>query len=108
MKTRRDFLTQAPLGLLGAVVAGGALAQTGQNPTPTTPPPGSPGAFNTAPPVGPKLSTATFVEAEKLAQVSMTEAQREMAVANWPTSMAALLERRTGPRKVALEDGLAP
>jgi Asp-tRNA(Asn)/Glu-tRNA(Gln) amidotransferase A subunit family amidase len=105
MKTRRDFLTQAPLGLLGAVVAGGALAQTGES---TTPPPGSPGAFNTAPPVGPKLTTATFAEAEKLQQVTMTEAQREMAVANWPTSMAALLERRTGPRKVALEEGLAP
>ncbi len=108
MKTRRDFLTKAPLGLLGAMVAGSALAQTGQNPAPGTPPPGSPGAFNTAPPVGPKLTTATFVEAEKLAQVSMNEAQREMAVANWSTSMAALLERRTGPRKVALEDGLAP
>ncbi|MGN6383092.1 MAG: amidase [Dyella sp.] len=105
MKTRRDFLTQAPLGLLGAVVAGGALAQTGET---TTPPPGSPGAFNTAPPVGPKLTTATFAEAEKLQQVTMTEAQRAMAVANWPTSMAALLERRTGPRKVALEEGLAP
>ena len=105
MKTRRDFLTQAPLGLLGAVVAGGALAQTGES---TTPPPGSPGAFNTAPPVGPKLTTATFAEAEKLQQVTMTEAQRAMAVANWPTSMAGLLERRTGPRKVALEEGLAP
>jgi Asp-tRNA(Asn)/Glu-tRNA(Gln) amidotransferase A subunit family amidase len=105
MKTRRDFLTQAPLGLLGAVVAGGALAQTGES---STPPPGSPGAFNTAPPVGPKLTTATFAEAEKLQQVTMTEAQRAMAVANWPTSMAALLERRTGPRKVALEEGLPP
>lgn len=105
MKTRRDFLTQAPLGLLGAVVAGGALAQTGET---TTPPPGSPGAFNTAPPVGPKLTTATFAEAEKLQQVTMTEAQRAMAVDSWPTSMAALLERRTGPRKVALEEGLAP
>jgi Asp-tRNA(Asn)/Glu-tRNA(Gln) amidotransferase A subunit family amidase len=38
----------------------------------------------------------------------MTEAQRQMAVANWPTSLAALVERRTGPRKVALEEGLAP
>jgi Asp-tRNA(Asn)/Glu-tRNA(Gln) amidotransferase A subunit family amidase len=112
MKTRRDFLAQAPLGLLGAVIAGRAVAQTGEIPSPatppTTPPPGSPGAFNTAPPVGPKLTTATFAEAEKLQQVTMTEAQRAMAVANWPTSLAGLLERRTGPRKVALEDGLAP
>jgi Asp-tRNA(Asn)/Glu-tRNA(Gln) amidotransferase A subunit family amidase len=108
MKTRRDFLTQAPLGVLGAVVAGRAGAQAGPVPSQTTPPPGSPGAFNTAPPVGPKLTTATFAEAGKLVQVTMTEAQRQMAVANWPTSMAALLERRTGPRKVALEEGLAP
>ena len=36
MKTRRDFLTQAPLGLLGAMVAGSTLAQTGENPAPTT------------------------------------------------------------------------
>ena len=108
MKTRRDFLTQAPLGVLGAVVAGRAAAQAGAAPAQSAPPPGSPGAFNTAPPMGPKLSAATFAEAEKLAQVTMTEAQRAMAVANWPTSMAALLERRTGPRKVALEEGLAP
>lgn len=110
MKTRRDFLTQAPVGLLGAVVAGSATAQTGaQLPaTPPPPPPGSPGAFNTAPPVGPKLETATFAQAEKLMQVTMTEPQRAMAVANWPTSLAGLLERRTGPRKVALEEGLAP
>ncbi|WP_329743315.1 amidase [Dyella sp. A6] len=109
MKTRRDFLTQAPLGLLGAVVAGSAVAQTaGENPPQAAPPPGSPGTFDAAPPVGPKLTTATFAEAEKLAQVSMTEAQRQMAVTSWPTSMAGLLERRTGPRKVALHEGLAP
>ena len=112
MKTRRDFLAQAPLGLLGAVIAGRAVAQTGENPVPvtpaTTPPPGSPGAFNTAPPAGPKLTTATFAEAEKLQQVTMTEAQRAMAVTNWPTSLAGLIERRTGPRKVALGEGLAP
>lgn len=112
MKTRRDFLTQAPLGLLGAVMAGRAVAQTGEKPLPATPsvtpPPGSPGAFNTAPAAGPKLTTATFAEAEKLQRVTMTEAQRAMAVANWPTSLAGLVERRTGPRKVALDYGLAP
>lgn len=108
MTNRRDFLTQAPLGLLSAILAGPALAQAAEDSTHPAPPPGSPGAFDTSPPVGPKLSTATFVEAEKLQQVSMTQAQREMAVGNWPTSMAALVERRTGPRKVALEEGLPP
>jgi Asp-tRNA(Asn)/Glu-tRNA(Gln) amidotransferase A subunit family amidase len=105
MKTRRDFLTKAPLGLLGAVVASRAGAQTG---TPPAPPAGSPGAFNTSPPVGPKLSDATFAEAEKLEQVTLTAAQRAMAVSSWPTSMAGLLERRTGPNKIALADNLAP
>lgn len=105
MTTRREFLTQAPLGVFGAMLASRAAAQTGQTPAP---PPGSPGAFNTAPAVGPKLSAATFAEAEKLEQVVLTGAQRSMAAASWPTSMAGLLERRTGPNKVALADDLAP
>lgn len=106
MKTRREFLAQAPLGLLGAVVAGRAGAQAAS--ASVTPPPGSPGAFNTAPPVGPALTPATFAEAEKLEQVTLTDAQRAMAVGSWPTSMAGLLERRTGPNKIALADSLAP
>jgi Asp-tRNA(Asn)/Glu-tRNA(Gln) amidotransferase A subunit family amidase len=105
MKTRREFLTQAPLGLLGAVVAANAMAQAGSA---SAPPPGSPGAFNTAPPVGPALTPATFSEAEKLQQVALTAAQRAMAAGSWPTSMAGLLERRTGPNKIALADSLAP
>lgn len=104
MSTRREFLTRAPLGVLGAVVAFRVVAQTGQ----AAPPPGTPGAFNTAPPVGPRVSPATFAEAEKLEQVTLTGAQRGMAAANWPTSMAGLLERRTGPNKVALAASLAP
>jgi len=110
MNSRRQFLLRAPLGLAGALAAcntrepqpstGGAPA------TPATP--GAPPAFNTAPPVGPEVSAATFAEAEKLAQVTNTEAQREMMAKSWRTSMAALLERRTGPRKIALEPTLAP
>ncbi|HZK77754.1 MAG TPA: amidase, partial [Gemmatimonadaceae bacterium] len=38
----------------------------------------------------------------------MTSAERTMAAASWRTSMASMLERRTGPRKVTLEPGLAP
>ena len=105
MKTRREFLAQAPLGLLGAVVAGSAVAQVGAA---SAPPPGSPGAFNTAPPTGPALTPATFAEAEKLQQVTLTAAQRAMAASSWPTAMAGLLERRVGPKKVVLADDLAP
>lgn len=104
MKTRREFLAHAPLGLLGAVVASRTMAQTGE----PSVPPGSPAAFNTAPAVGPQLTAATFAEAEKLQQVVLTDAQRAMAVRSWPTSMAGLLERRTGPNRIALADGLAP
>jgi Asp-tRNA(Asn)/Glu-tRNA(Gln) amidotransferase A subunit family amidase len=105
MKTRREFLAQAPLGLLGLAVASRIEAGNADH---AKPPPGTPGAFNTAPAVGPEVTPATFAEAEKLAQVTLTPAQRAMAAENWRTSMASMLERRMGPRKVALEDGLAP
>ena len=110
MNTRRQFLIQAPVALVGAVAACRAGEQkTGVGATASaSATPGAPPAFNTAPPVGPEVSTATFAEAEKLAQVSMTDAQRQMMAASWRTSMAALLERRTGPRKIALEPTLAP
>jgi Asp-tRNA(Asn)/Glu-tRNA(Gln) amidotransferase A subunit family amidase len=88
---------------LGAAVARSASAQTVSNL-----PPGEPPAFGTGPAVGPEVSPATFAEAEKLARVQMTEAERTMAAASWRRTMASLYERRTGPRKVALEATLAP
>ncbi|MDQ6829123.1 MAG: amidase, partial [Gemmatimonadota bacterium] len=111
MNSRRQFLIQAPLGLLGAVAACRVDEQKPDTKaavpgTPLTP--GAPPAFNTAPPVGPPVSPATFAEAEKLLQVQMTPAQRQMAATSWRTSMAALLERRTGPRKLAIETDIAP
>ena len=115
MTTRRTFLLEAPLGLaatLAACSGSGVQSTAGTTTTGTTTgasgTPGAPPAFNTAPPVGPEVSPATFAEAEKLMQVTMTPAQREMAARNWRTSLAALFERRTGPRKLALEDTLAP
>ena len=101
MKTRRRFLVTAPLGLLAA-------SQVSLGASSETPPPGAPPTFGTAPPVGPEVAPATFAEAEKLMQVSMTEAQRQMAAQSWSTSMAGMLERRTGPHKVMLEPELAP
>jgi hypothetical protein len=38
----------------------------------------------------------------------MTAGEREMAAASWGRTMAPLLERRTGPKKIALEPELAP
>src|SRR5439155_1342698 len=61
-----------------------------------------------APVSGPAVSRLTFAEAEKLAQVTMSAAEREMVAASWRQSMAPLLERRVGPRKIALEPQIAP
>ncbi len=107
MNTRRQFLIAAPLGALGAAVAcrGEQQGATVSAP-PTTP--GAPPTFGTAPASGPAVSPSTFADAEKLAQVTMSAAEREMAAASWRQSMAPLLERRVGPRKVALEPHIAP
>ncbi len=102
-KSRRKFLATTSLGLLGAAVAGRGSAQTVSNL-----PPGEPPAFGTGPAVGPEVSPATFAEAEKLARVQMTDVHRTMAAQSWRRTMASLYERRTGPRKVALEATLAP
>jgi Asp-tRNA(Asn)/Glu-tRNA(Gln) amidotransferase A subunit family amidase len=87
-----------------------AAALKAQTPTGQTPklPPGAPVAFGTSPAVGPEVSDATFAEAEKLMQLQLTAADRAQAASNWRMQMAPLLERRTGPRKIALETTLAP
>jgi Asp-tRNA(Asn)/Glu-tRNA(Gln) amidotransferase A subunit family amidase len=107
MNTRRQFLITAPVGAaLAAVLSRPADAQVGTPPAPTTP--GAPPTFGTGPVSGPPVSPSTFAEAEKLAQVTMSPAEREMAAASWRQSMAPFLERRVGPRKVALDASLPP
>jgi Asp-tRNA(Asn)/Glu-tRNA(Gln) amidotransferase A subunit family amidase len=110
MNTRREFLITAPIGMLGVTVACGGEKQSTTESTLPGPPatPGAPPTFGTAPGAGPAVSPSTFAEAEKLAQVTMSAGEREMAAANWRRSMAPFLERRAGPRKVALEPELAP
>jgi Asp-tRNA(Asn)/Glu-tRNA(Gln) amidotransferase A subunit family amidase len=108
MNTRRQFCLTAPLGLAMAV-AGCRRAPQAAAPSPSTAAtPGAPPAFNTGPGAGPAVSPETFAEAGKLAQFEMTDAERSMAAGSWRTSMASLLERRTGPRRIALEPTLAP
>jgi Asp-tRNA(Asn)/Glu-tRNA(Gln) amidotransferase A subunit family amidase len=101
--SRRLFLAKASLGLLGAAVSLNAETQE-----PSQLPPGAPSAFGTGPAVGPEVSPATFAEAEKLARVELTPVERTQAAASWRVNMAALMERRTGPRNVSLEPTLAP
>ena len=65
-----------------------------------------PPAFGTGPSVGPDVTPATIAEAEKLVQIELTPAERAQAAGNWRVSMAPLYERRTGPRRVALDPTL--
>jgi Asp-tRNA(Asn)/Glu-tRNA(Gln) amidotransferase A subunit family amidase len=102
-KSRREFLAQSSVGLLGV-----AAAAAQQSSPPPSPPPGAPPAFGTAPPVGPEVSAETFAQAEKLVEVEMTPADRGETASNWRMQMAPLYERRVGPRKLTLEATLAP
>jgi Asp-tRNA(Asn)/Glu-tRNA(Gln) amidotransferase A subunit family amidase len=104
-RSRREFLTYGSIGLLGAAIQAQTPTPAGQSPSL---PPGAPPAFGTAAPVGPEVSPATFGEAEKLVEVEMTAADLAEAASNWRLQMAPLYERRTGPRKLALEPTLAP
>ena len=107
MNTRRRFLIQAPLAaLVGSATWKQALTAQTPSPTPTTA--GAPPTFGTGPGSGPPVTTQTFAEAEKLMQVTMTHTERQQAADTWRTSLAQYLERRTGPRKVAIRDTEAP
>jgi Asp-tRNA(Asn)/Glu-tRNA(Gln) amidotransferase A subunit family amidase len=117
MKQRRQFLINAPLGLLAVAeaVRAEALPQDGAAPVPAAPAstpgvatPGAPPTFGATAGFGPAVSPATFAEAEKLMQVTNTPAQRAMMAGSWRVSLSSTMERRTGPRKVALAPELAP
>src|SRR5215471_9119255 len=101
MNTRRQFLIRAPLSFLVTAAACRVEAPApGSQSTPSTP--GAPPTFGNGAGVGPEVNAATFAEAEKLMQVTMTPAERQQAAASWRESMAPYLERRTGPRKIAI------
>jgi Asp-tRNA(Asn)/Glu-tRNA(Gln) amidotransferase A subunit family amidase len=115
VRSRRAFLKHSSLGLAAAAVG----CHSGTEP-PSPAPAGSPSAvsgtstagapptFAGAPPVGPEVSAVTFAEAQRLVRVSLTPDEQRQAAQSWRQSMAPLYERRTGPRKVALEPTLPP
>jgi Asp-tRNA(Asn)/Glu-tRNA(Gln) amidotransferase A subunit family amidase len=106
MNTRRQFLIKAPVALLAVSGCASSLETTqtpGGAPAPGSPA-GAPPTFGTAPGTGPLISTTTVAEAERLAQVTYTEAQRQQIADSWRSSLASYLERRTGPRRFALAD----
>ncbi|RKH72768.1 amidase [Corallococcus interemptor] len=100
--SRRQFLTHTVIGLASTAVSAAPDAGT------SAPPAGAPPTFGAGPTVGPEVSPTTFAEAEKLMQVQLTPAERTQAASNWRVSLAPLHERRTGPRKLALEPTLSP
>jgi len=102
-ESRRQFLGGASAELIAAAAAC-------QKPAPkaSEAPAGAPPAFGTAPEAGPPISATTFAEAEKLVQVEMTPADRQIAADSWRRTLASLYERRTGPKKVAIEASIAP
>ena len=105
-QTRRDFLIATSASLIGAAIPlDAAQAPPAPNNQQT---PGAPTAFGTSPAVGPQVTGATFSEAEKLVQIEMRSTDLEQAALNWRMQMAPISERRTGPRKLALESELAP
>ncbi|MEX0880133.1 MAG: amidase family protein [Thermoanaerobaculia bacterium] len=109
-KSRREFLVRTTAGLVGVAAARRAASElppAGQQP-PVTPVAGTPPAFGTAPPVGPGITPATVAEAQKLVRIEFTPAEQAQIAGSWQRAMASTMERRTGPRKLALETDLVP
>lgn len=102
-KSRRQFLSRASVTFAAATAACRNSGEKGAGL-----PAGSPPAFGTSPEAGPPVSPATFEEAGKLVAFPMSDAEREQAAATWRVSMAALYERRNGPKKFAPDSTIAP
>ncbi len=116
-KSRREFLGTASVGLVAAIAVRGGSAAAATPPAaasalglqePTEGPAGAPPAFGAGPAFGPEVSTTTFREAEKLVQIQLNDDERTEAAESWRKTMAALCERRIGPRKVEIESDVAP
>jgi Asp-tRNA(Asn)/Glu-tRNA(Gln) amidotransferase A subunit family amidase len=107
-KSRRQFLTVTSVGLVGAAVSRTLKAQAPDQQPQQPATPGAPPAFGTGPQVGPEIQPGTIYEAEKLVQITMSQPHVEQAAESWRPNMASLYERRQGPRKIEIPDGVAP
>lgn len=109
--SRREFFAAASAVLLQGASAATTVdsADTDPSANPAAPPPpGSPPAFGTAAAVGPEVNAETFRHAEKLFQIELTDVELSQAASNWREGVAAIYERRTGPRRVVIEESVAP
>lgn len=111
-KSRREFLTHTSLAVLATLAASrdsAANAPPDASATsPPSPPPGTPSAFATAPPAGPDVSASTFAAAQRLVRLELSGPELQQAAASWQVSMAPLYERRTGPKKLLLDEKIGP
>src|SRR3954471_11905378 len=103
-KSRREFLVNTSIALVGTAVLGQEPAEQ----KPGELPAGAAPAFGTPAAVGPEVSPETFVQAEKLVQIEMKPADIKMAADTWRSNLAPLYERRTGPKKIVIEPQVAP
>ena len=99
-KSRREFVAGVGMALGAAGLVG---CKDSRQATPGAPP-----AFGSAPAVGPEVSAGTFAQAEKLLRAPLTDKDRAEAAGNWRQAMAGLTERRSGPKKAAIESTVAP
>lgn len=106
--SRRDFIAASCLALLGPTAGAAQSGAPGAVSTADKTPVGAPPTFGTGPTSGPEVKPGTFAQAQKLVQIEMTPREQREAAQNWRTSMAALYERRTGPRRVTLAPEVAP
>lgn len=107
MNTRREFFIKAPIALAGVAAAcrGGeqSAATSGVSSTPGAPP-----AFGTAAGVGPAVTASDFAGAEKLMQLTNSAEERAMMAESWRRTLSSTLERRVGPRTIAIPPELSP
>ena len=109
MNTRREFLITAPIALAGVAAAcrgSEPQAATGGTAVPSTP--GAPPAFGTAAGFGPTVTADDFAAADKLMQLSHSADERAMMAESWKRTLSATLERRVGPRTMAIPAELSP
>ena len=109
-ETRREFLAQTSIGLAAGVVGvspAAALAEAREQDPSQQLPAGAPPAFGTGPAVGPGVAR-NVRGSRRLVQIQMTGEECARAASSWRGNITSLYERRTSPRKIALEPTLSP
>ena len=92
-KSRRRFLAEGALALAGVVAAGSDEARAATDAGTGSPPAGAAPATG-GPATPPPVNADDFAHAEKIARVTMTPAQRNMAAESWEFNVGPFFARR--------------